>query len=282
MTLKHGNFLIYRRDYTRKTASEAVVPAKGKMQIGICDLDTSAGALPALLSHMEGLQNQFMFFPIDAPWQTGLTFPGQHVAVEWNEHTGTEMACDDAEANVSAKRIFAAARPVLKGLPVERLILIVKSMISDVSGDPTHNLFSTVSGRIALVSTYGLREYAAKAGRPFEVAVFQVMLSALLAMVVRRVEYVKKTTGSIFDYCENRADIVRAIRNPTIDALNRSVIPARLLQPTEKMLDALKSYEGLVSKTKRRRLTKSVPSTPKNEDRDFGDILRSLARFTQT
>lgn len=296
MNTKRENVLVYRKKRDRKSAvyTEASIRStpKGKVRVGICDLDTCAGKLPQLLSRLEKEQDRFAFFSVEAPLQTGLTFPGPHVAAEWQQHTGSVMPREAEATNVSAQRIFAAAKPILKTLPVEWLVLVVQSMISDVADDvKTHNLFSTSSGKIALVSTFGLREYAAKGGRPFEAAVFQGMLSALLAMMVPKVEYLVETTGSIFDYCENRVDIVRSIRDPKIDPENRSLIPVRLLRPAELLLDSLKSYEGLVAKPKKAdagtRPSGEKPSGASDQRSALGDtpgfddILNSLANFAK-
>ena len=95
-----------------------------------------------------------------------------------------------------------------------------------------------------LASTFELREYAARADRSFEGAVMEVVLSALLATMVPKIEYQVTSTGSIFDFCKNRADIVKSIQNPHIDPKNRVQIPADLLEPVENILKVLIEYKG--------------------------------------
>jgi hypothetical protein len=299
MKVKPEKLLLYRSEKVLTQARDGAVKVQsmrsssnGRIRIGVSDLDACAGALPLLLSTLESAQDRFSFFSVEAALQTGLTFPGRHVAQEWLASTHTAMPDSAAATNVSSQRIFKAAKPVLKSLPVEWLVLIVRSMISDVSGtEPTHNLFSTTSGKIALVSTFGLRDYAAKAGRPFEAAVFQSVLSTILAMMVPKVGYMEETTGSIFDYCEKRADIVRSIRNPHIDPDNRKVIPARLLGPAEKLLGALGAYEGrVVEPGKASAIKAAAIKNPRvdfsvdragSDKRSFTDVLSSLKSFAK-
>lgn len=296
MKVKPERLLLYRSQKVMSQSDSTVTKqistgasTKDRVRIGICDLDACAGGLPSLLSALDSVQERFLFYSVEVPLQTGLTFPGMHVAEEWLANTQSAMSKQAAATNVSAHRIFKAARPVLKSLPVDWLVLIVESMISDVSGsDPTHNLFSTTSGKMALVSTFGLRDYAAKAGRPFEAAVFQGVLASVLALMVPKVGYVEETTGSIFDYCEDRADVVRSIRNPHIDPENRKVIPQRLLGPAEKLLASLSAYDGRIAKpgkgiAKKTAGAKIAPVSfqLESDTRSFADVLSSLKSFTK-
>ena len=217
-----------------------------RIRVGIWDLDASAGALPNLLDNIDECQQRFSFSSVEAPFPTGLVLPGIGVTEDWLKHTGKSMDPRSARYNVAARPIFAAAKPVLQKLPIEWLIVVVKSMIADTT-DPKeswYNLFATSSHKVVLISTYEVREYAAEAKRSFEAAVFGVALSALLAAMIPAIQYQKKSTGSLFDFCENRSDIVKSMREPSIDPQNRARIPTDLLIPVEKMLDALRKYKG--------------------------------------
>lgn len=218
--------------------------ASKRVHVGIWDMNTSAGTLPKLLAELEEKQNYFSFYNVVAPFQTGLTLPGPHVAAEWLSRTRTRMSRQSAAENVSAARIFDAAKPVLRQMPIDWLVVVVASMISDArpTGDSMYNLFATSKGRVVLVSAFDLRHYAAEAGRPFEVALLGCALSGLVAAMVPRVEYRNQSTGSIFDYCIVRHDIVKCIREAHVDEENRKVIPRKILEPTEQILDVLKGH----------------------------------------
>jgi hypothetical protein len=133
--------LVYPKEPTAARTRASSVNLSREQRVGIWDLDASAGQLPHLLDMIEERQDYFSFYSIEAAFQVGLTQPGSHVALEWNERTGGTMTAADAARNVSARRIYAASRPVLAALPIDWLIVVVKSMISDASrSDPWHNL----------------------------------------------------------------------------------------------------------------------------------------------
>jgi len=249
MTWKRDRILKYRKAAPpRENAapvSSAAPAVSNRLQVGIWDLDVSAGALPRLLDQIEECQARFSFNCIEAPYQTGLTLPGARTAVDWFARTGSKMDPETARLNVSARSIFSAAKPVLKDLPIDWLVVVVKHMISDTMGrECWQNLFATSSGNVVLISTFELREFAAQAEKSFEAAVMGVALSALLAAMIPDIEYQQEPTGSIFDFCQNRADIVMSIRDPKIDPENRARIPPDLLEPVERILGALAAYQG--------------------------------------
>lgn len=231
--------LVYRKSETPKPATGP----ERTQRIGIWDLNASAGSLPRVLDALEDAQEYFSFYSVEAPFQIGLTTPGDHVAAEWKHKTGRSMSPDEAALNVRASPIFTAARPILDALPIEWLVVVVDSMIADESNpaDAWYNLFATTSGHLVLLSTSDLREFAAEAGRPFESAIAGTALSMVL---LETVPGLVRTPGTIFDFCENRHDIVKLIRTPKIDAWNRRLIPAEILEPTDRILEVLASYTG--------------------------------------
>jgi len=109
-----------------------------------------------------------------------------------------------------------------------------------------------------------VREFAAQAGRPFEAAVGVVALSIVIESLVPGIT---GTPGTIFDFCENRADIVKVIRVPRIDQQNRERIPAELLEPTDKILTVLTEYAGSTTPEQIRRQRKVLARTAKKRAR---------------
>ncbi len=269
--------LVYRKS-APATAAVAAGP-KRPARIGIWDLNASAGSLPHLLDAIEDAQSYFSFYCVEAAFQIGLTTPGDHVAVEWNRRTGGSMSIAEAAVNVCASPIFAAAQPVLEALPIEWLVIVVRSMIADESdpADAWYNLFATTHERMVLLSTLDLREYAAEADRPFESAVAGTALSMVIQSLVPNLE---PTPGTIFDFCENRHDIVRLIRTPQIDAGNRTKIPPLILEPTEKILRVLTEYTGSTTRAQMRRQRRVLARTSKMPaQRKLGATTASTVSF---
>jgi hypothetical protein len=252
MSWNRNRVLVYRQAPLSRSGIEGaaarttIAASPDKVRVGIWDLDASAGALPTLLDRIDEAQPRFSFNSVEAPFPSGLTVPGIGAMEDWREYTGKVMDPHAAQFNVAARPIFTAAAPVLEKLPIEWLIVVVKSMIADSSDpkDSWYNLFSTTSGNIVLISAFEVREYAAEARRSFEAGVFGMVLSGLLSAMIPGIKYQKKSTGSIFDFCEQRADIVKSFRKPQIDPENRARIPQELLGPVDTMLEVLTRYKG--------------------------------------
>jgi hypothetical protein len=233
-----------------------------KQRIGIWDLNAGAGSLPHLLDRVEEAQSYFSFYAVEAAFQTGLTIPGDHVVTDFKRRTGRTMARWEAAMNVCVSPIFKAAQPVLDALPIEWLVIVVRSMLADDEEPPfRYNLFARASGHMVLQSTYDLREFAAEAGKPFESAVLGTALSIVIQSMVPDLE---ETPGTIFDFCENRHDIVRVIREPRIDDANRALIPPEILEPVDAILDVLKHYKGHTTPAQMRRQRKVLAQTKKS------------------
>lgn len=233
-----------------------------KQRVGIWDLNASAGSLPHLLDKIEEVQSLFSFYCVEAAFQIGLTTPGDHVAAEWKRRTDGSMSRNEAAMNVCASPIIKAAQPVRAALRLDWLVIVVKSMIADES-DPNeawYNLFATMHERMVLLSTLDLREFAAEAGRPFESAVVGTALSMVIQSMVPDLE---PTPGTIFDFCENRHDIVKLIRTPRIDTANRARIPAEILEPVDKILGVLQEYKGSTTPSQLRRQRRVLARTKK-------------------
>lgn len=275
--------LVYRKGPRGSSAASSHTP---KQRIGIWDLNASAGSLPHLLDAIEDAQSYFSFYCVEAAFQIGLTTPGDHVAAEWKRRTGGTMSRTEAASNVCASPIFEAAQPVLDSLSLEWLVVVVESMIADESdlSDAWYNLFATTRGRMVLLSTSDLREFAAEAGRPFESAVVGTALSMVLQEMVKDL---RPTPGTIFDFCEDRHDIVKVIRTPKIDSENRARIPAEVLEPTMQVLGVLSHYKGSTTPAQMRRQRNVLSETKQQPPRKktvattppavtFKDLLKTL------
>lgn len=286
MNWSRQNVLVYRQtppgDQRVNAGVTSPTSATGHVRVGIWDMDTSAGALPRLIDRLNECQQHLSFFTVEAPSQTGVARPGAHVADEWRKRTRGVMSPGAAAVNVSARTILTAAEPVLERLPVDWLIVVVSSMLSDTIDikNSWHNLFSTSAGHVVLVSTFGLREYAVYGGRPFEAALFGSVLSALLSAMVPTIEYQNETTGSIFDFCVKRDDIVQSIRRPHIDPTNRARIPEAILVPAETLLECLISYEGTVVQARKVVARRPKANTKPKANRRTGQAGASASDVT--
>jgi len=71
---------------------------------------------------------------------------------------------------------------------------------------------------VSVVSTFDLRRYAKKAKVSFEKAVFGLCLAMIVSSDPRwRIKYHDETVGCIFDFCEDRDDIVASLKKSKFD-----------------------------------------------------------------
>jgi cytochrome P450 len=104
------------------------------------------------------------------------------------------------------------------------------------------NYFSAAQGRVLMVSTTDLREYAAKARRPFEVAVGGLMVATLLAQMTEGLDF-HENRGCIFDKNEDRHTLVRNIRKPAIEPECLDRMSPRLRAAALAIIERLKAME---------------------------------------
>jgi hypothetical protein len=147
----------------------------------------------------------------------------------------------ELEDNTIAADFYPQGDKVRKEMGLDYLTGITTSTIVDEDEEEINwDLFSTEDGRILLVSSKGLREYAAQAGKPFEAAVAFVAIAELLAVLSPRVEY-HEDRGCIFDCNDDRDSIVRGLRNPTIEPECLKLIPSYLQEGALALVEVLRS-----------------------------------------
>jgi hypothetical protein len=109
------------------------------------------------------------------------------------------------------------------------------------------NYFAAYDKRLGLVSTHELREYAKKAGRPFEVAVGMLICGKLLCAVNPELEYHEedeKDTGCMFDKNMKRKTIVDSIKKARIDERCLKRMLPKYRSVATALNEALRNYQG--------------------------------------
>jgi hypothetical protein len=97
------------------------------------------------------------------------------------------------------------------------LIGLTPAMIAFADADgPKWNYYAAGQEHVSVVSTCDLREFSAKAGRPYEAAIGMLVAAQVLALR-NDMDYHAETRGCIFDFNDNRVDLVESIRAMRID-----------------------------------------------------------------
>jgi hypothetical protein len=236
-----SGFTMARQD---KVASLRRTSERTPRHIGVADIDVFVGYLPDVFRAINQAQKAFQFEKVLIPIRAGLPMSGERTR-QIVRKVGQRITKYDIANNVYAPDLRAAARPVLKKLALDVLGVLVKRMIleEEEPGRFSWNLFWTGESRTFIVSAYDVADYADEAGRPIEACVASMAVAAALAALFPKIETHLETRGCLFDYCEDRSDIVRGFREMAICAESLALFPEWAQAPVGKVLAAIRAYE---------------------------------------
>jgi hypothetical protein len=228
-------------DISPENLAERSAPRTWWKRVGVWDIDVHAGFLHYVLDAINEAQEFLLFRQIDAVVPTALTLSGDRNKQIMRD---AGVRFNDIEDNTWAPDLYKIARPVLKQLPIDLLAVTVTPMIMEYEDDGETlgwNFFSTSKGKIILVSSFGLRTYATAANRTPEACLAFLVLSATLSQINSKPEH-DDTRGCLFDFCNNRDEIVASFRSMNIcDECGTKWSPKRLAE-IRKMLAAVRDY----------------------------------------
>ncbi len=229
----------------------AVAAAK---RAGVLDIDVYAGFLFRALTVINKSQKLVEFHQIEAATPVGLTRSGARlraIAQKWG------IAGDDPDLahNAYAPDIYAFAGPISELRGIDLLICLIAPMITDELTEEADgktglglNLFTTNDAKTIIVSAYGMREYAEKAGRPFETGLAILIAGQLICNYTRLVDpdddldYHKETRGCVLDYCGDRADLMKVLGKPALCGECRARIHPDARKDVLSMIKAIAEY----------------------------------------
>ena len=214
--------------------------------VGVWDLNSYCSELPAAIELLNEPQKKLAFFPVRAAIHAGLISDKERVRA-WVKSHRTRLTAEqerELEENTIAEDFYPQAEMVRKQSGLDCLVGITRSMIAfEEDGKALFNYFITHQGKELLVSTYGLAEYAKRAGRPLEVVVAANTLSIALVALSPKLGYHDETRGCVFDMNDDRDSIVETMRSLLIDEECQSRIRKDLLDPALKIMNTLREYK---------------------------------------
>lgn len=189
--------------------------------VGILDLGAWVSRLPDLLKVMNKSQDALVFLEVQTPVPAGLIKTKEPLA-RWAEkllgRSLKEEESKDLMRNMLADEFFFFGESVRKQNKLDVLVALTPAMIAfEENGAPRWNYFAAGDGDVSVVSTCDLREFSTKAGRPYEAAIGMLIAAQVLASRNDMV-YHDETRGCIFDFNEERTELVDSIRGMRIDA----------------------------------------------------------------
>jgi hypothetical protein len=216
--------------------------------VAFLDLDARVGGLPKVIESLNTAQTLFTFLDLQAALPAGLLIPSNKFSswarhrVGWKRVTKGER--DSFEDNLMFNDFYKYAQAVRQTSGVDYLIGITQYMIAIEEEEENAyywNYFSSAEERIILASTYDLREYALKSGRPFEIAVTLIALAQLLSQM-NKIDY-HRNRGCFFDENIDRSSIVKSLKNAKIEPKCFDKIEPNYREAVDAMMTALRNYQ---------------------------------------
>lgn len=217
--------------------------AKKVKRIGLLDLGVWIAGMPDLLSRLNAAQDIYTLFEINAPVPAGLRKMPEGL-VDWMRHhqfNPSKAVRAKLEPHVIADEFFTVGADIRSGMGLNMVIGLAPVMVAGDDGSEIYwNHFSSVSNNVALLSTTDMREFASKAGRPFEAAVGVLLIGALLVRFNTKLDYHDPNRGCVLDYNEDRISLIETIRDLKICSACAKKMDVPQRTATVAMLGALR------------------------------------------
>jgi hypothetical protein len=236
--------------------------------VAFLDLDARVGRLPYVIEALNAAQPLFTFLDLQAPLPAGLLIPSDKFD-SWARHRAGRKRISKEERegfvdNLMFNDFYKYAKVVRQTSGVDYLVGITQYMIAIEEEDVYYwNYFSNAQRRVILASAYDLREYATKAGRPFEVAVTIVALAQLLAQLNKKIDY-HVNRGCFFDENIDRVSVVKSLKKAEIEPDCLDKIEPKYRSAVEAMMTALRDYQRPAEAT-------ATPSKKKSQEKNRDD-----------
>lgn len=179
--------------------------AETRLRVVIVDINSKVGFLADTVILMNCIQNYYHFEVAYPP------VPGGYVRTDLSRKPQTFVP-----------RLSSILLELRDDLRADYLCGLTQHLIAgEVDGDLLWNFFTSsilADNTTFVVSTFDLRRYAHEAGVAFPKAVVGLCLSMLVASDSRwGIEFHDETAGCLFDFCEERDDIVVGLQKTHFD-----------------------------------------------------------------
>ena len=224
--------------------------AASYVKVFVWDLDANVEWLTFINRVLNGCQEVFRFYTLDAPVPAGLLSRPAKV-LEWAAKKGRALPKNKASEIKSRTlidtdffRIGKAVRENVLPRP-DLLVGVTPAWVAghDENGQPYFDYFSSTSGKMVLVSTTDLREIAAAAGKTFEVAVALTMIAQILVSLNSGLEFHnhKPRQYCLFDEPDN-AQFKTILISPVVEDRCLKLMKREHRAALVQMLAALRVY----------------------------------------
>lgn len=215
-------------------------------RIGIFDISSRAGLLFDLLDEINHRQKDLTFYPVE----TSVPMSVGRIGPSWFDDKLDEISNDTntLSENVAFEEFLPFLEQAREAVSVDLIaglfapMLAFKETTETGETEFSWNLFSVGQGSQIGVSVYGVREYALAAKRPFESAVALLVLGQVWSAIYG-VEFHRATRGCVFDYCENRDELIEVIRRAELCPESLEAVPSEGQSGVEICLKVIREYQ---------------------------------------
>jgi hypothetical protein len=238
----------------RSTPSQTRESASRVRRVGIWDLGAWVGGLADIVATLNKSQKAIQFFEVHAAVPAGLRSSKKFLMKLAEERLGRPLDATeehDACDAILGEDFFPRQKSVRTNanVDVDCLVALTPDPIAKVHqrADGSHTIFFDFFTDVdderqdVLVSVDGVRPLATEAGRPFEMAVGYLVISAVLEGFAPDVK-LHADTGCLFDFNEDRNGLVPGLRAPMIDRDCAGRLGS-YSKPAQQMLEALSHYQ---------------------------------------
>lgn len=233
--------------------SSITATAPPRVTVGIWSLEAWLGDLGRLIGALNGSQNTFVFYEVEATVPGGLISRPERVIPWLAGALGKELDEDtkrEIKDNIIADDFFGLADSVRKDFDLDYLIGITASMVATDGGDdggPDWNDFSTFDGRTILASSYQLQDFSREAGQPVEAFLAYIIVGQLLVARFWPKLGFHDDTGCLFDYDKSRTSLIGKVADPKIDPDCLEDIDPQYRDAAISLLNSVKTFRGAKS-----------------------------------
>lgn len=205
--------------------------------IGLIDLGARMSNLAQLIERLNGVQDKMVFIEVQTPVPAGMVKTGEALAKEFERQSGAPLPPEKLvgiSRNMLVSDFLTFADSVRARHELQRLIGITPAMLAFFENGKIEMDYHTYGDckhhPNALVSTYQLREFAERAGRPFEAAVGLLIVGQMIA-TRNDMPFHKDTRGCPLDFNEDRASLIESIQGMRLDT--ECALALKLKNPEE-------------------------------------------------
>lgn len=177
------------------------------LRVALCDIDANAAFLPEIATKANAAQSYFnfevQFLPVPA---------GASIRLDEKKRQKTSEA-----RTLVLSRIEKRLARLPASFGADQVCCLTRQLVDDGQWSDLFASSARTNPDVQVVSTYGVREYAAEAGVSYAGAIFTVCVSMVLARHIRLRKFHDETAGCLFDFCEERHDIVVGLKKSRFD-----------------------------------------------------------------